>query len=261
MASARALPSPRPDPVLGEALGDPVLQHAADGAELRADRLRLPHQGVEHDVGLALGVDEIAAGDALRRLELAVDAPVALLQPRWVPGQVEVDEVRAMELEVDPLPCGVGADQDAHGGRVGVGVEGALDGLARVLPRGAGEDEDALFRPVRVADRLPQPAFEIAARVLVFGEHDEATAVPSRAGQHLGPDPAREPLDPRVGPRGGRLSDGQHGVDGGEFRPELVGAGRDGAGPRRRLRSLVVVRLVTLHVPASAAASASSVAV
>ena len=46
----------------------------------------------------ALGVAEVAAEDLLRRLELPVDAAVALLEPGRVPGQVEMDEVVAAGL-------------------------------------------------------------------------------------------------------------------------------------------------------------------
>jgi hypothetical protein len=31
-------------------------------------------------------------------LQLAVDAPVALLEPGWIPGQVDVDQVVAARL-------------------------------------------------------------------------------------------------------------------------------------------------------------------
>ena len=53
------------------------------------------------------------ANDLRRGLELAVDAPVALLDAAWVPGQVEVEEIGAVGLEVQPLAGGVGGEQDA----------------------------------------------------------------------------------------------------------------------------------------------------
>ena len=75
------------DAAFGKPLGDAILDHLADGAELFADRLGLPHQRIEHDVRFALLVAEIAAGDLLRRLKLAIDAAVALFQPGGFHGR------------------------------------------------------------------------------------------------------------------------------------------------------------------------------
>ncbi len=79
-----------------------------------ANHLGLAHQRFQHDVGLALLVAEIAAEHLLGRLQLAIDAAVALLQPRRVPRQVEMDEVGAPGLQVDAFARGVGADEDAQ---------------------------------------------------------------------------------------------------------------------------------------------------
>ena len=59
------------------------------------------------------GVDEVVAVDLGVRLELAVDAAVALLHAARVPGHVEVEQVPAVGLEVQALAGGVGGDQDA----------------------------------------------------------------------------------------------------------------------------------------------------
>ena len=59
-------------------------------------------------------VDEVAAGHDLRRLQLAVDAAVALLQTRRVPGQVDMDEIVAARLEIEPFARGIRADEDPH---------------------------------------------------------------------------------------------------------------------------------------------------
>ena len=53
------------------------------------------------------------AVDLRRRLELAVDAAVPLLDATGVPRQVEVEQVGAVGLEVQPFPGGIGSDQDA----------------------------------------------------------------------------------------------------------------------------------------------------
>jgi hypothetical protein len=52
------------------------------------------------------------AADLFRVLERAVDAVVPLLHARGVPGDVEVEEVRAVGLEVDALARGVGREED-----------------------------------------------------------------------------------------------------------------------------------------------------
>jgi len=58
-----------------DAFGD----HLAGGAKLFADGLVLAHQRCEHAILRALSVDEIAAEHLRRRLQLAIDAAVALL--------------------------------------------------------------------------------------------------------------------------------------------------------------------------------------
>ena len=102
------------DAAFGQALGDAVLDHLADRAELLADGLRFPDQRLQHDVGFALLVAKISANDLLRRLKLAIDAAVALLQPGGVPRQIEMNEVGAVALEVDAFAGRVGADEDAQ---------------------------------------------------------------------------------------------------------------------------------------------------
>jgi hypothetical protein len=49
-----------------------------------------------------------------------------------------------MGLEVDPLPRGVGAQQDPHRLLVRVGIESTLHILAAVRSRSAREDQNAL---------------------------------------------------------------------------------------------------------------------
>ena len=164
---------------------DPLLDDLAGRAELLLDHLGLAHQRFEHNVGLALLVFEVAAEHLFRRLKLAVDAAVALLQPRRIPGQIEVDEVGAPSLQVDALARGVGADQDTQGLLRGVGVEGGLHLLAAILAGGAGEDADALVDAVGIGERFLEALFQPAPRVLPFGEDDQPAIVPSCAGQQI----------------------------------------------------------------------------
>jgi hypothetical protein len=68
------------DAAFRETIGNPLLDHLAGGAELVANDGGLAHEGVEHDVGVALLVAEITAEHLGGGLELAVDAAVALPQ-------------------------------------------------------------------------------------------------------------------------------------------------------------------------------------
>ena len=132
------------DAALRQAIGDPLLDHLPGGAELPLDHLGLAHQRLEHDVGFALLVTEIAAEHLLRRLQLAIDAAVALLKPRRVPRQIEMDEVGAIGLQIDAFARRVGADEDAQRLLRRIGIECRLHLLAAILAGGAGEYIDAV---------------------------------------------------------------------------------------------------------------------
>ena len=129
---------------LREAIGDPLLDHLPGGAELALNHLGFAHQSLEHDVGFALLVTEIAAEHLLRRLQFAIDAAVALLKTRRVPGQIEMDEVGAIGLKIDAFARRVGADEDAERLLRRIGIECRLDLLAAILAGGTGEYSDAV---------------------------------------------------------------------------------------------------------------------
>ena len=100
-----------------------------------ADHFGLAHERIEHNVGFALLVAEVAAEDLLGRLQLAVDAAVALLQARRIPRQIEMNEIGAVGLQVDAFARRIGADEDAQRLLVRIGIEGALHLLAAILRR------------------------------------------------------------------------------------------------------------------------------
>ena len=143
---------------VADALAEPTLDVVVDdlreAAELLLDGLGLPDEHLEHAVLDALRQDEVVAADLGGRLELAVDAAVALLDAAGVPGQVEVEEVRAVRLEVQALARGVGGEEDAQRVLRRVGVEAALDLLAPRAAREAVDDLDALVGPVGALDGL-----------------------------------------------------------------------------------------------------------
>jgi hypothetical protein len=81
-------------------------------SELLLDPLGLFNQHSQNAVLGPLRVEKVMAIDIGVRLELAVDATVALLHPSWVPGNVEMEEVPAMGLEIETLTRGIGGDQN-----------------------------------------------------------------------------------------------------------------------------------------------------
>ena len=92
---------------------DVVVDHLRQAAQLALDGLGLADQHVEHPVLDPLRQHEVVAAHLGRRLQLAVDAAVALLDAAGVPRQVEVEEVGAVGLEVQALAGRVGGEQDA----------------------------------------------------------------------------------------------------------------------------------------------------
>ena len=61
MARAIAAALAAQNPAFGQALGDAVLDHLADRAELLANGLRFSDQRFQHDVGFTLLVAKISA--------------------------------------------------------------------------------------------------------------------------------------------------------------------------------------------------------
>jgi hypothetical protein len=114
-------------------------------------------------------------------LELAIDAAVTLFDAARVPGQVEMEEVRAVRLEVQALAGRIRGEQDAQRVLRGVGVEPALDLLASAAAREAVDYLDALFGAIAALNRLFEDRFQIALRALaVFGKDQDTAVVPLR---------------------------------------------------------------------------------
>ena len=166
---------------LAEPALDVVVDHLREAAELLLDGLGLPDEHLEHAVLDALRQHEVVAADFGGRLELAVDAAVALLDAAGVPGQVEVEEVRAVRLEVQALAGGVGREQDAQRVLRGIGVEPALDLLAPRAAREAVDHLDALVGAIGALDGLLEDRLQVALRAFaVLGEDQDAAVVPLR---------------------------------------------------------------------------------
>ena len=232
-------------PPAREPVRDPLGDHAAGRAELALDDLGLAHQRFEDDVLLALRVLEVAAEDLRRRLQLAVDAAVALLQTRGIPRQVEVHEVEAAGLQVDALARGIGADQDAERLVRGIGVERLLDRLAPVNAGDTAEDRDALVGTVGVGDRFFQPPLKPPPRVLVLGEDDQAAVVPMAVAiEQVVEDPGLQPASPCIRSGLRVLGDRQHLVDRCKLRPQVGCFATPGAQQRGLLGGRLLIRLV-----------------
>src|SRR5206468_7944715 len=98
-----------------------------------------------------------------------------------VPWEIEVEQVRAVRLEVEPFPSGIRCQEDTQGFHLGVGVEAALDLLAAGPGRKAIDDLDAFLRTIRTFNGLLQDILQIALRPLtVFGEDQHPALVPER---------------------------------------------------------------------------------
>ncbi len=171
------------------AMADAALQHLfhvvvddlGKASELPLDGLRLGHQHFKHPIFHPLREHEVVAVDLRAGLQLAVDAAVALLDAAWVPRQVEVEQVGAVGLKVQPFASGVGGDQDAQRVFCRVRVEATLDFLAPGAANQAVNHLDALLGTVRAFDGLLQNGLQIAFRALaVFGEDQYAAVVPLR---------------------------------------------------------------------------------
>ena len=159
---------------------DPVIDHRRQASELLADGFRLADEHLKYPVLNPLLEDEIVAPHLGCRLELAVDAPVALLDPAGIPRQVKMEEVRAMRLEVESLPGSVGRQEDAQGLPARRGVEPPLDFLAPVTGDQSVDHRDPVIGQVRALDRLGQhPAQPGLGAFPILGEDDDAAVIPA----------------------------------------------------------------------------------
>ena len=160
-----------PQHVLLDALGDDV----ANAAEVLPHLRDLLDGQAQHVAVAVVLVVEVQAPHLLRGLPMPVDAAVALLHPHGVPGDLVVDEVAAVRLEVEPLAGGIGGEQDAH--RVGLVVdrleERVLDPRSLAVCHAAVEELDVLLVPVR-----DQHLVQVLQRVLVLREDQQPLLVP-----------------------------------------------------------------------------------
>ncbi len=197
---------------------DIVGQHRAVAAQVfpdRLDLLRHPHQ--ELQVGVQVGgptgerrllpllvaladevVDEdlpLAVGGEEALLPVAVDAPVALLQPVRVPRNFVVDEPGAVVLEVQAFGGGVGGKQDAHRADFGSRLESSFDIFPLLHVHAAVHGQ----QPVVIGEALLGEDFlEPVLRGPVLGEDDDPLVAPFLAGANVRVEPVDQALHLRV---------------------------------------------------------------
>lgn len=152
--------------------------------------------------------------------------PLRCSRRSWVPGQVEMEKVAAMPLEVQAFARGVGSDQDAERMVVGRGVEGPLDVLSTVGRGRTAEDCDPILGTLCMHDGLAQQALQPAPRVLVFGKDQHAAFRPDlpallKARHHFPFNPVSQMADPRIRTAAIGLSNASHLLDRIEFGLDL----------------------------------------
>src|SRR5262249_18666478 len=116
--------------------------------------------------------------DLVSLLKFAVNTAVALFHPARVPGYVEVEEVIAIELEVEAFAGGIRGNQHANGVFLGVGIERPLDLLGPGGRCWAVVNFDPMIRTVGALDGSGKMLAKIAQRVLVLGKDDHPRVVP-----------------------------------------------------------------------------------
>jgi hypothetical protein len=131
---------------LSQVLTDLVdLEHGAHEELQVALQLAGGGSGLGVNLAAEAGADEVVDRDVIGALAVAVDAAVALLQPVGVPGDLVMNQVGAVVLQVDAFGGGVGREQDAHRRFRGCGLEGGLDTLALPGVHATVEDHQAVL--------------------------------------------------------------------------------------------------------------------
>ena len=69
------------------------------------------------------------ASDFAFALKLTIDAPIALLHSAWIPGHVEVKQIRAIVLKINSFPCCIGRNQNSQRMLGRIAIERLFDEL------------------------------------------------------------------------------------------------------------------------------------
>ena len=140
--------------------------------------------------------------DVLGFLPVPVHAAIALLHAVRVPGNLDMDQLGAMVLQVYTLGSGIGRQQDADGGFLGMGLERGLDRFALVVGHPAVDHHQApLGGEAFPRQQVMQPLLGGA----VFREEDDPLFVPLPARLQFALQPVDQGLRLAVGAQAGLL--------------------------------------------------------
>ena len=104
-------------------------------------------------------------------MEFAVYSSVALFEPAWIPGYVEVKKIMAMGLKIDALARGISGCQNPYRLFVWRQVESAFDRFPFVGRRRPMVNLDALLIQMSSSYCCSQHSDQIPQRVFVLGEN------------------------------------------------------------------------------------------
>src|ERR1035438_3558679 len=130
----------------------------------------------------ALRENEVVAANDVFALKLAVNASVALLHSGRIPGDVEMEKIRAVVLEVNAFAGGVCGDQNAQWVKVGRGIEGLFDFVESATAGTTLVCGDAFFGTISVGEG----GFELLAQIRLgfceLSKDQDPAAVPVSVG-------------------------------------------------------------------------------
>ena len=154
-----------------------AVEDLVERAEILAHPVRLAYHVIEK-VQIGIGRAREVMHRHVAGLPVAVDASVALLQARRIPGAVVVKQVAGSAVQVEPFGRGVRGDEHPHRRRRI--VERGLDVLPVALVHAAGaaaaeQREDAI-----IGVAFPEAAGQVVEGGLVLREDDQAFVGPER---------------------------------------------------------------------------------
>ena len=184
-----------------------AVEDLVERAEILAYPVRLAYHVIEK-VQIGIGRAREVMHRHVAGLPVAVDAAVALLQPRRIPGAVVVKEIAGSAVKVEAFGRGVRGDEHPHRRRRI--VERGLHVLPVALVHAAGaaaaeQREDAI-----IGVAFPEAPGQVVQGGLVLREDDQAFVGPERrfvpraaAGATRGPnqqsvDERQERVEPRI---------------------------------------------------------------
>ncbi|MCG3777237.1 MAG: hypothetical protein JW395_4113 [Nitrospira sp.] len=115
----------------------------------------------------------------VRFLAVAIHPPVALLHAVGIPWNLEMDQLRAVVLQIDTLRGGISGKKNAHRRFFGVRLKRSLDRLAVVVGHATVDHFQATFFGKAFAGQQVKQPFLSSA---IFGEDDDPLFIPLATG-------------------------------------------------------------------------------